>query len=126
MSPKHVGPGSEDHAQAAYTLWLENAGWTVTQSKREADITAVHPEHGLLIGEAKGDIGDSVGTDLDEGYGQLLRRMSQSPTARYVLVVPAGKALTAALRVSSAVRARLGIELHVVEADGTVRIWEEP
>ena len=117
----------EPEVVAHYVRWLEAQGWTCTVGPNGdyPDIDATHPEHGRLIVEAKGET-SSNGGDVDTGYGQLLRRISHIPASRYALVVPVGKSLAAALRVSPAVRARLGIELHVVEANGTVSIWEQP
>ena len=122
MSPRREGPGSEDHVTRAFAEWLIAQGWTVSHARAgydDPDLVAVHSSAGMLIAEVKGDLGDDNGTSLDIGYGQLLRRMREAPGARYALVV-ATKALKAALRVPEHVRARLGVEIFVVDLDGHV------
>jgi hypothetical protein len=68
-----------------------------------------------LFVEAKGRT-EAIGTDVDTMYGQILRRMplAEDPTARFAVVVPT-RAEKAALRVSSRVRALLGVEVFVVD-----------
>jgi hypothetical protein len=85
-----MGRGDEERVAAAFRSWLTARGWTVDPPDRAGpDITAVRGAK-RLIGEAKGDTGDSRGTDLDIAYGQLLRRMTDhGSSTRYALIVPA-------------------------------------
>jgi hypothetical protein len=120
------GPGSERHVDTVFTGWLVAHGWTCKHARSghdDPDIDAWHPDHGRLIVEVKGYVSDN-GASLDIGYGQLLRRMSAHPEARFALVV-ARAALRAALRVSAGVRTRLGIELYVVDLNDEVHRCED-
>lgn len=90
----------EPEVVAHYLRWLEAQGWTchIGPNGDYPDIDAIHPEHGRFIIEAKGET-TSNGGDVDTGYGQLPPDQ-RPPAGRCALVVPAGKSLTAALRVS--------------------------
>ena len=73
------------------------------------------------MAELKGHT-SSPGLDIDTGYGQLLRRMDPGQTSvRYALVVPATLRMHVT-RVRHDVRARLGVELFVVDDDGGVSL----
>jgi hypothetical protein len=65
-------------------------------------------------------LGADNGTNVDIGYGQILRRMTDDPSVQYALVIPE-VATRAAQRVSTSVRTRLGIELYVVDSTGGVQ-----
>lgn len=72
-----------------------------------------------LVAEVKGQT-KSSGTDVDTGYGQLLRKMKdRSDKVRYALVVPAST-LQSALRVPDDVRTLLRIEVWTVDEAGNV------
>jgi hypothetical protein len=119
--------GDEARVKAAFEYWLRADGWTMTllpEHGNHPDIDAHHVSHGRLVAEVKGNVAPDNGTSLDIGYGQLLRRMGAGSSVRYALVVP-DAALAAALRVPADVRARLGIEVHAVDQDGTVRRVED-
>lgn len=76
---RNTGPGSETQVVEAFTAWLTNHGWTCTELVGYGDlpdIIARHPDGRQLIVEAKG-VTRSAGTNLDIGYGQLLRRISR-------------------------------------------------
>ncbi|MDA1387547.1 MULTISPECIES: hypothetical protein [Glycomyces] len=110
--------GAADRVLEAFQRWLIAEGWepTVPESGRHL-IEAVRGEE-RLIGQVKGHTA-SVGTDVDTGYGQLLRRMADAPGIRYALIVPTS-VLPHAERVPDHVRRRLGIDLYEVTDAGAV------
>ncbi|MEY9931111.1 hypothetical protein ABH926_005758 [Catenulispora sp. GP43] len=121
------GPGSEATVVEVFSAWLAERGWTLTKLPAHGnhpDIEARHPDGRRLVGEAKGFSRDS-GTDLDTGYGQLLRRMKDEADTIYVLVV-AKTVVRFAQRVPSEVRSRLGIALYTVDAQGKVEHVDGP
>ena len=110
--------GDEERVVAAYASWLERQGWAV---RREVDFVDVYAERGpdRLYAEAKGRTA-AIGLDVDNLYGQLLRRMKDpGANAQYAVVVPTA-ALAAALRVPAWVRERLRIFVYEVDEAGTV------
>ncbi|MFG3056648.1 hypothetical protein ACGFZP_37615 [Kitasatospora sp. NPDC048239] len=112
-------PGDEDRVVDAFRSWLTEAGWVVVPpTDPYTDLEAVRDGE-RIIAEAKGRTSEP-GIDADIAYGQLLRRMA-GPGAgvRYALVVPTS-GLRHALRVPEHVRARLGIAVYEVTANGTV------
>ena len=117
------GPGSEATVVRVFTAWLVEQGWECREPPRygdHPDIDARHPDGRRLIGEAKGFTRDA-GTDVDTGYGELLRRMNGEPATTYALVV-AGSMVRFAERVPSEVRSRLGISLYTVDFKGEVEL----
>jgi hypothetical protein len=103
-----------------FVTWLRDTGWDVTTEVDFADVVA-HRDDEILVAEAKGTT-TSPGLDVDTAYGQLLRRMDtwdDRAGCRYALVVPES-ARTAAERVHPGIRELLGIELYVIQQDGTV------
>ncbi len=117
------GPGSEAAVIEVFTTWLVGQGWECAELPRygdRPDIDARRPDGRRLIVEAKGFTRDA-GTDLDTGYGQLLRRMKGEPDTAYALVV-AGSVVRFAQRVPSEVRNKLGISLYTVDASGEVEL----
>ena len=112
----------EDPIVAAFRYRLEQDGWTVTVSRRGHNDPDIDARRGSerLIAEVKGRSLKDRGTALDIAYGQLLRRMRDDcARARFAIVVPR-HAMKVAERVSASVRARLGIEVFVVDDDGHV------
>lgn len=118
----HDGPGSAATVLEVFTAWLTEQGWDCADRPSHGDrpdITAWHPTAGRrLIAEAKGMTRDSD-SDLDIGYGRLLRRMTGEPDTGYALVV-SKKLLWWAQRVPREVRARLGVALYTVDFAGKV------
>lgn len=113
----------EAQVQEAFVAHLQAEGWTVTLGDASyVDVIAKRGDERLLA-EVKG-VTSSVGTDVDTLYGQILRRISGKPDEEYAVVVPA-RILTSVQRVSSTVRAKLGIALFVVAEDGTVERVED-
>lgn len=112
-----VNSGRESEVIADFCIWLESQGWTVQREVAFADVVAERGDE-RLVAEAKG-VTTSPGLDVDTMYGQLLRRMSDTPGTRYAVVVP-DKAVSAALRVPDAVREVLAIDVYGVSFDGTV------
>ena len=103
-----------------FVVWLRRAGWEVETDVDFADVVANRDDE-TLVAEAKGST-SSPGLDVDTAYGQLLRRMEpwdDRDSCRYALVVPES-ARNAAERVHPGLRELLGIELYVVQDDGTV------
>jgi hypothetical protein len=117
------GPGSEATVVEVFSAWLGERGWECKELPSHGDYPAIdarHPDGRRLVVEAKGFTRDS-GTDLDRGYGQLLRRMTGEPATTYALVV-AGTVVRFAQRVPSEVRSRLGIALYTVDFTGKVEL----
>jgi len=112
---------TEQEVVDAFCAWLQADGWITTQARGRnyCDVTATK-DGATLYAEAKGTTSDP-GTDADTMYGQLLRRMTTDVAARYAVVVPEGRALNPALRVSEPVRDLLRVEVYPVADDGTVR-----
>lgn len=109
---------SETEVEAFFAEHLRREGWTVQTNNLDfIDIRATRGRE-MLIAEVKGHT-KSVGAALDIGYGQLLRRMGLGEH-RYALVVPSSLERLAQ-RVGPDVRARFGIELYLVDIDGSVR-----
>ncbi|MFB7675115.1 hypothetical protein ACFC26_27255 [Kitasatospora purpeofusca] len=112
-------PGDEDRVVDAFRTWLTDAGWTVVPPTDPYTDLEAERDGERIIAEAKGHT-SQPGIDADIAYGQLLRRMTApGVSVRYALVVPSS-ALSHALRVPEHVRARLGIAVYEVTADGTV------
>ena len=111
--------GDEARVTAAFARWLRNDGWNVQLEVGHIDVVAERGDH-RLYAEVKGRTTDA-GLDVDTAYGQLLRRMTDTgPTqVRYGIVVPTA-AVKAALRVSTHVRAALGIDVYEVDDAGAV------
>ncbi|HET6738047.1 MAG TPA: hypothetical protein VFH76_03910 [Kribbella sp.] len=109
--------GDEERVTIAFCSWLERHGWAVQREVGFIDVSAQRGEE-RLHAEVKGRT-SSPGLDVDTMFGQLLRRMTD-PTARYAVVVPEGRALTAVLRVPAPVLERLGINVYAVTDDGSV------
>lgn len=127
MWSPNQGPGSEAVVVEVFRTWLVGQGWDVGPRPAHGDhpdIVARHPDGRRLVVEAKGFTRDA-GTDLDTGYGQLLRRMKGEPATTYALVV-AGSIVRFAQRVPGDVRAMLGIALYTVDARGKVELVEGP
>ena len=104
----------------AFTAWLAGDGWSVRNQVDHVDVVAER-DGVTLLAEVKGRT-SSPGLDVDTAYGQLLRRMhTDVDNVRYALVVPVSMRW-AAQRVKPEIRAVLGIDLYVVEDDGTVEI----
>jgi len=123
MWSPNSGPGSEAAVVEAFSAWLVEQGWECEDLPRYGnypDIDARHSDGRRLVVEAKGFTRDS-GTDLDTGYGQLLRRMKGEPDTTYALVV-AKSIVGFAQRVPSEVRGRLGIALYAVGSGGEVEL----
>lgn len=117
------GPGSEAAVVEAFSTWLVEHGWACADLPaygNHPDIDARHPDGRRLIAEAKGFSRDA-GTDIDTGYGRLLRRMNGEPATTYALVV-AKTVVRFAQRVSSEVRSGLGIALYTVDVNGKVEL----
>lgn len=110
---------SESEVEACFAGYLREAGWMVqTMNSDFVDVRATRGQETLLA-EVKGHT-KSPEVALDIGYGQLLRRMNVGePQQRYALVVPISLEKHAN-RVPRGVRARLGIELYFVDAEGAV------
>jgi hypothetical protein len=111
---------TEAEVVAAFGRWLAADGWVVGRSTdRDLDIYATRAGQRLHV-EAKGVTKDPY-TSADIGWGQLLRRMSDlgQPGARYGVVCPLAMKATV-LRVPAVVRERLGVEVFVVNPDGSV------
>ncbi|MDN4175861.1 hypothetical protein QWY28_23090 [Nocardioides sp. SOB77] len=108
---------TEAEVQAAFVLYLVDRGWDVRTEN--ADHAAVVATRGAeqLVAEVKGTT-EATGTDVDTGYGQLLRRMLDAGTS-YALVVPE-RARAAALRVPAPIRRRLDITVFLVDDLGQV------
>lgn len=110
---------TEAEVEAALVAYLLERGWDVTTAN--PDFTDVIARRGaeLLVVEVKGHTSEA-GTDVDTGYGQLLRRMTDANAdATFVLAVP--ESLGAAVaRVPARVRRALGVEVWLVPDVGTV------
>lgn len=92
--------------------------WEVgIESPDHGDVRATRGKF-TMIAQVKGMTSDTS-TDIDTGYGQLLRHMPGPGNCRFALVVPES-ALNAANRVTESVRTKLGVELWTVSDDGNV------
>lgn len=112
--------GDEERVIEAFRVFLEGQGWTTEREVEFVDLVA-HKDGHRILAEAKGRTA-AIGLDVDTMFGQLLRRMPAErpgPETRFAAVVPA-EASTAAERVPRWVREELGIDLYVVEHDGSV------
>src|SRR4051812_22221431 len=107
----------------AFLRWLEAEGW---ETETEAEFVDVVARRGneTIYAEAKGRTKGSAGGGLDALYGQLLRRMPAEEvgvaSTRFAVVVPAGRAADAAVRVPRRVRSLLRIDVYAVRDDGQV------
>lgn len=113
---------NEEAVVAAMANYLQEQEFEVVlaDGNQDPDMVATRNNERLII-EAKGDTGNNMGTDVDTGYGQILRRMNGEPcTTLYGLAFPANRR-DVALRVPVLVRERLHIALYAV-ADGGVEI----
>jgi hypothetical protein len=109
--------GDEERVTTAFCSWLEPQGWTVQREVGFIDVSA-HRGDERLYAEVKGHTTEP-GLDADTMFGQLLRRMTD-PTARYAVVVPEGRPLTAVLRVPAPILERLNVNIYAVADNGTV------
>jgi hypothetical protein len=112
--------GDEERVVGAFRAHLIAGGWSLVEpADRWTDVEAVRGTE-RLIGEAKGRT-SAPGTDVDTGYGQLLRRMAPRTQTgvHYALIVPTAS-LSAALRVAQPVRRLLRIEVYEVSDDNRV------
>ena len=115
---------TEAQVEAAVVAHLLERGWDVTTAN--PDHTDVIARRGaeLIVAEVKGHTG-STGTDIDTGYGQLLRRMTDANVdATFVLAVPE-TLRTAAARVPARVRRSLGLEVWLVPDVGAIRVLDD-
>jgi hypothetical protein len=112
----------ESDVVTAFAAYLTERGWDVEIGPRwgnHPDLTAQRGAERLIV-EAKGH-GTDPGAEVDIGYGQLLRRMTEeNEDARFALVVPEA-VLRAVVRVTEEVRDRLRIEVYLVDDFGRVR-----
>jgi hypothetical protein len=101
--------------------YLLDRAWDVTTDKVDhADVVA-HRGAEYLVAEVKGTT-DDAGTDVDTGYGQLLRRMGDRPEGtRFAIVVPES-ARRVALRVPEEIRWKFAIDVWVVSELGVVEL----
>jgi hypothetical protein len=113
--------GDEARVVDAFCAYLEADGWQVTREAEFVDVVA-HKAGTTIYAEATGRT-TSPGLDVDTMYGQLLRRMGDESRAhaRYAVVVP-DTALSAAKRVPTSVRSRLGIDVYAVYENGRVEV----
>ena len=112
--------GDEDRVVRAFRAWLEKEGWEVEQQVTFCDVVASRGDE-RLYAEAKGRT-SSPGLDVDTLYGQLLRRIPSDGLDHRLGVVVPTEAISAALRVPSAVRERLGITIYEVTVSGDVAV----
>ncbi len=113
--------GDEQRVVDAFCAYLRGEGWEVSTEVEYADVVATRAGRALYA-EAKGRTSEP-GTDADTMYGQLLRRMgsADNPASGYAVVVPV-TAVKAAQRVPTWVRAKLRIDLYVVDEQGRVAL----
>lgn len=113
-------PLTESQVEAAFIAYLQERGWAVTTTNVDyTDLIATRGAE-LLLAELKGHT-KSPETAIDIGYGQLLRRIkADDESARYALVVPE-TLMWHVERVNAAVRARIGIEVFLIDDLGVVR-----
>ena len=107
--------GDEARLVQVFEKHLLEQGWTVTREVEFCDLVAERPGQKLMV-EAKGRTA-APGLDVDTMYGQILRRMpigADDDSIRFAVVVPAGAAERAALRVSPRVRELLRITVYSV------------
>ncbi|SRR5664280_127039 len=112
--------GDEERVIQAFCTFLHDQGWTTEREVEFVDVVA-HKGSQRILAEAKGRT-VAVGLDVDTMFGQLLRRMPQEcpgPDTRFAVVVPA-EASAAVERVPGWVRDQLGIDVYVVNQDGSV------
>lgn len=113
--------GDEARVVAAFEGYLLVEGWRVTREVDFCDLVGER-DHRQIFAEAKGRTA-APGLDVDTMYGQILRRMpvaSDDESVTFAVVVPAGVAERAALRVPERVRALLRIEVFAVGDDDQV------
>jgi hypothetical protein len=112
---------TEKQVEEAFAGFLRADGWDVSLTNRDyVDLLATRGGE-VIVAELKGHT-SSPGLDVDTGYGQLLRRIDpQKAGVRYALVVPSSLRFHVT-RVDHAVRVRLGVEVFVVDEDGTVSL----
>ena len=107
-----------------FEAWLQTAGGAVRREVELVDLLAQHPDGRVLYVETKGET-SSPGLDVDTLYGPLLRRMtSQQDSVRYAVVVPRSLE-KAATPVPEHVRALLGVDVHLIDTDGSVVLLEQ-
>ncbi|HVE45800.1 MAG TPA: DUF1643 domain-containing protein [Acidimicrobiales bacterium] len=112
-----TGP-SEAVVVAGFSTWLRSRGWDVETEVDWADVVATRGVE-RLVAEAKGST-LAPNLDIDTGYGQLLRRMSDdSDGVRYAIVVPE-RHVAGALRVPEAIRRTLQLDVYGVDDAGNV------
>lgn len=102
--------GDEARIVRVFERHLIERGWTMTRELEFCDLVAEQAGQKLFV-EAKGRT-TSPGLDVDTTYGQILRRMpigADDDSFQFAVVVPAGTAERAALRVSPRVRHLLRI-----------------
>jgi hypothetical protein len=102
-------PGHDPHDDATY-------GSLRVRAKRGAE---------LLVAEVKG-VTSSPGTDVDTGYGQILRFMSRYPDATQYALVGPERLRGAMIRVSPEVRRVLRLDLYVVDDLRGVQQVDDP
>lgn len=116
------GRGDEARVVAAFCDWLRAEGWEHVETEvAHCDVVARRGPT-TLYAEAKGWT-SSPGGDVDELYGQLLRRMLEGddPHTRFAVVVPTAVEWHA-LRVPARVRELLRVDVFVVDDAGGVRL----
>lgn len=109
---------SEVAVEAAFARYLEADGWTLEFDVDHLDIRATRGNE-VLLAEVKGHT-KSAGTAVDIGFGQILRRMNlDNAGVKYCLVVPDSLAGLVE-RTPRPVRERAGIDVFVVDVNGSV------
>jgi hypothetical protein len=110
---------TETEVKVTLVAHLRERGWDVTTENADFTDVIARRVSELLVAEVKGHTSDA-GTDLDIGYGQLLRRMTDANAdATFVLAVPESLR-TAAARVPARVRDAVGIEVWLVPDVGPI------
>jgi hypothetical protein len=114
--------GDERRVVEAFASYLRAQGWNVELESSFVDVLARRGDE-VLLAEAKGRVGASMGLDVDTLYGQLLRRMTD-PRARYAVVVPT-EAVAAAARVPLEARRMLRVDIYEVDVDSQVQLRDD-